>query len=99
MAIVFADLRELRPVRRRRGGHQGRESGQAQDAVQLADAAAGADQQGKPARIAEGNPRQIDDDPAGLRQAGNLLTQHGYGATSSRCLRCAAAAGPRHGVK
>jgi hypothetical protein len=64
-----------------KGGHQGRGSGQAQDAVQQAGPAAGADQHGKPARIAEGHPGQIDDDPAGIRpqQAKELLTQHGYG--------------------
>ena len=63
------------------GGRQGRGGSQAQDAAQQAGAAAGGDQHGKPARIAEGDPGQIDDDPAGMRpqQAKKLLTQYGCG--------------------
>ena len=42
---------------------------------------AGGDEHGKPARIAEGDPGQIDDDPAGMRprQASKLFTQYGCG--------------------
>jgi hypothetical protein len=62
-------------------GHQRRRGSQAQDAVQQIGTAAGADQHGEPARVAEGHPGQIDDDPAGIRpqQAEDLLTQRGYG--------------------
>lgn len=61
-------------------GHRGRGGSQAQNAVQQPGAAADANQQGKPACIAEGHPGQIDDDPAGTRPqyAKKLLTQHGY---------------------
>jgi hypothetical protein len=61
------------------GGHQGRGGSQAQDTAQKPGAAGDANQHGKPARIAEGHPRQIDDQPAGTRpqQAEKLLTQHG----------------------
>jgi hypothetical protein len=58
------------------GGHQGRGGGQAQDTAQQAGAAGNADQHGKPARIAEGHPGQIDDEPTGTRpqQAEKMLT-------------------------
>ena len=61
------------------GGHQGRWGGQAQDTAQQSGAAGDANQHGKPARIAEGHPGQIDDEPAGTRpqQAEKMLTQHG----------------------
>jgi len=61
------------------GGHQGRGGGQAQDTAQQAGTAGDANQHGKPARIAEGHPGQIGDEPAGTRpqQAEKMLTQHG----------------------
>jgi len=60
-------------------GHPGPEGSQAQDTAQKADPAGDANQHGKPARIAEGHPGQIDDQPAGARpqQAEKLLTQRG----------------------
>ena len=60
-------------------GHQGRRGSQTQATAQEADPAGDANQHGKPARIAEGHPGQIDDEPAGTRpqQAEELLTQHG----------------------
>ena len=60
-------------------GHQGRRGSQTQATAQKADPAGDANQHGKPARIAEGHPGQIDDEPAGTRpqQAEELLTQHG----------------------
>ena len=63
------------------GGHHGRGGSQAQEAAQQGGAPAGPDQHGQPARITEGHPGQIDDDPAGPRprQADEPLTQDGYG--------------------
>jgi hypothetical protein len=45
--------------------------------VDIRGAAGDANQHGKPARIAEGHPGQIDDEPAGTRpqQAEKLFTQ------------------------
>jgi hypothetical protein len=62
-------------------GHQRRGGSQAQDAAQQAGAAADADQHGKPARVAEGHPGQIDDDLGSMRpqQAKESLAQNGRG--------------------
>ena len=63
-------------------GEQGRRGSQAQDTAKQGGAAAGADQHGKAARIAEARPRQVDDDLAGMRpqQVNESLAQAGRGS-------------------